>query len=291
MGYPLRPGMGTPLDPGWDTPQTWGTNPHPRPETGYPPDLGLGTPRPGTGYPPRPGTGYPPTSIARSTWYMVGSMPLAFMQEDFLVSYLYLQDMFVSLYLPPASEGWGKGTVFSLSVHTWGGVPHLRSEGEYLVPCLGGTQSQVQGVPSLRSGGYPISGPGGTPSQVWGVPHLRSGVYLISGPGGYPISGLVKGYPISGLGYHPPYPKTDQHSELLLRGGRYASCVHARALSCTENVTIHFFTNNHYCLNCPTPPPPPFFIKGSFVSICFWWGDIILKRFKFYHILFEIMQK
>ena len=71
------------------------------------------------------------------------------------------------------------------------------------------------GVPGLRSGG-------GTPSQVWlrgvpslrfgGVPHLRSGGYPISGPG----------YP----------PQTDHHSKLLLRGGQYASCVHAGGLSC-----------------------------------------------------------
>ena len=51
-----------------------------------------------------------------------------------------------------------------------------------------------RGVPHLRSWW------GGTPSQVW--------------PGGYPL-------------------QTDQHSEHLLRGGQYASCVHAGGLSCS----------------------------------------------------------
>ena len=40
------------------------------------------------------------------------------------------------------------------------------------------------------------------------------------------------GYPPRhGTGYPPP-PETDQHSEHLLRAGRYASCVHAGGLSC-----------------------------------------------------------
>ena len=62
--YPpmTRSGWGTPQDLGWGTPWTWDW------------------------VPPRPGTGYPPSSIARRTWYVVGNMPLAFMQEDFLVA-------------------------------------------------------------------------------------------------------------------------------------------------------------------------------------------------------------
>ena len=112
----------------------------------------------------------------------------------------------------------------------------------------------------LSGGGYHVVslGRGGTPSHVW------LGGYPISGPGGYPISGLgeypipgPRGYPIPGPGVphprswgvpHPRFggtpsqvrgegvpqvpPRTDQHSEHLLRGGRYASCVHAGGLSC-----------------------------------------------------------
>ena len=53
----------------------------PRPGTGY-------SPRPGMGYPPEPGTGYPPpTWDIASTCYVAGGMPLAFTQEDFLVTF------------------------------------------------------------------------------------------------------------------------------------------------------------------------------------------------------------
>ena len=65
-----------------------GGNPH-RPGRGYP---GMDTPRHGMGYPPEPEMGYPSTrqiSIG-STCYTVGSMPLACMQEDFLVKIEYL---------------------------------------------------------------------------------------------------------------------------------------------------------------------------------------------------------
>ena len=155
----------------------------------------------------------------------------------------------------------GESTVFSLSVHTreggypvpgLGGVPGLRSGGipslrsggypisglrwgGYPVPGLGGYPVSVPGgkVPGLRSGGDLVSGLGGTRSQVSGVPHLRSGL----GCGGYPVSGLggvphlrSRGVPHLRSGVLPP---TDQHSELLLRGGRYASCVHAGGLSCS----------------------------------------------------------
>ena len=79
-----------------------------------------------------------------------------------------------------------------------------------------------------------IAGGGGTPSQVptggylaqvWlgggGVPHPRSG------GGGDPIPGNGLGTPLP-----PPGQETDLHSEHLLHGGRYASCVYAGGLSC-----------------------------------------------------------
>ena len=77
----------------------------------------------------------------------------------------------------------------------------------------GGTQGTPW--PDLDGGGYPIPGVGGTPTLGWGVPQpgLDSG-------GGY------LGYPLT--------HQTEQHSEHLLRGGRYASCVHAGGLSCSS---------------------------------------------------------
>ena len=74
-----------------------------------------------------------------------------------------------------------------MSVHTWGGT-WSQVRGGYPVSGLGGTQSQVRGVPHLRSGGYPVSGLGG---------------YLVSGMGGYPISGWG-GNPSQVLGGYPP---------------------------------------------------------------------------------------
>ena len=101
----------------------------PKPEMGYPPDMGWGTPGPGTGTPqtwdgvpptpPRHGTGSPQTwgtpwdmgwgtppdlrwgippkqiSIA-STCYTAGGMPLAFTQEDFLVFLIAFSDVRVT---------------------------------------------------------------------------------------------------------------------------------------------------------------------------------------------------
>ena len=79
-------------------PQTWDRVP-PRPGTGYPPDLGWVTP-PQTwdGVPPGPEMEYSPQTwdgVPPLTWgiastcYAKGSMPLAFTQEDFLVSSLF----------------------------------------------------------------------------------------------------------------------------------------------------------------------------------------------------------
>ena len=94
-----------------------------------------------------------------------------------------------------------------LSVHFWGGVPDPALDGG--VPGLrsrGGTQSQVLGVTSLRSGEVPHLRLGGTQSQVGGVLSLRSGGYSVSGLGGYPVSGLG-GYP----GYPPSKGKKFWH--------------------------------------------------------------------------------
>ena len=92
---------------------------------------------------------------------------------------------------------------------------------------VGGTWSQVWGVPCPRSRGYPVPGLGGTPSQVWGgtpsqvwgvphprsggVPHPRSGGVPHPRSGGVPHPDLVRGVlrvpptlPRPGMGY-PPY--------------------------------------------------------------------------------------
>ena len=171
--------------------------------------------------------------------------------------------------LPPASEGWGK-VLFSVCQSTLmggypisgpagypisglgRGVPHPRSgQGGYPIPGLDG------GVPHPRSGWgevtQPRSGQGGTPTQVWtggypnpgldgGVPHPRSGwgvPHPRSGWGGTPWDrvppDLEWGTPQTWDGVPPTWDGVPpQHGEhlLRLRGGRYASCVHAGGLSC-----------------------------------------------------------
>ena len=70
-----------------------------------------------------------------------------------------------------------------------------------------------------------------------GVPHIRTGWgYPLSGLDGIPPPlGLDGGTPWSGLdeGAQPPV-MIEQQSEHLLRGERYASCVHAGGLSCMD---------------------------------------------------------
>ena len=96
------------------------------------------------------------------------------------------------------------------------------------------------GIPIRSTVGYPILPDGGiTPSfpmkghLIWltgGYPHLADG----GGTPGYSPSGL-DGVPLphwDWMGYPPPFIETEQHSEHLLCGGHYASCVHAEGLSC-----------------------------------------------------------
>ena len=139
------------------------------------------------------------------------------------------------LLLPPASEGCGK-VIFSVCPHLRGGgdtpsqvsgrgVPHLRSE-------VGGTPSQVRGVPHVWGGGTPSQGV----PHACEVPHVWAGTPCLGG-GGYPMSG--GGYPIS-----PPPHCAEQHSEHLLRGGRCASCVHAGGLSCVHISSCKSTTNS-----------------------------------------------
>ena len=104
---------------------------------------------------------------------------------------------------------------------TWDGIPPHNGEKtdipkyKYYLPSY--YPGLAGGVPHPRFGrgypGYPLTRSGwGTPPDLgWGPP----------GPGmGYPSR--------PGMGYPP------QHSEHLIRGGRYASCVHAGGLSCDD---------------------------------------------------------
>ena len=97
----------------------------------------------------------------------------------------------------------GGGTVFTgvcLSTFRGGGMPHPSQCGGILIP------AQDMGVPHPRSGqGIPWGTP---PMSRWGA-----------------SSGWGEGY-----------PQPEQHNMYLLRGGRYASWVHAGGLSCVKEI-------------------------------------------------------
>ena len=159
------------------------------------------------------GRGYPYRSSVACTCYVAGGVPLAFTQEDFLVC-----DVFITTCVRSKRES----TVFT-------GVCLLTFQGGTPSSWWGVPPSQVQvgeGVPpSSWHGGVPHPADGGRyplPRSRWGVPHPANG--------GYPPS---RGSPRQG---YPPPP--EQHRVYLLRGGRYASCVHAGGLSCK---TFEFF--------------------------------------------------
>ena len=116
-------------------------------------------------------------------------------------------------------------------------------------------------TPRLGEGGTPFPGPGRGagvlphPGQIPGRVGVggrgRAGVPPIQirsqvGGWGYPHPGQIPGWGTGwgGIGYPPIQvrsqdgggggrgPLPEQHSVYLLRGGRYASCVHAGGLSC-----------------------------------------------------------
>ena len=154
--------------------------------------------------------------------------------------------------LPPASEGWGK-VLFSVCQFTsrrGEGTPSCRQGGG------GGTPSQVRMgggwwvlhfTSGWWGGGYPHPrsgwGVGVSPLQVW----MGTGATTILGQDGgqgVPPSQVRtgvppsqdRGTPLSRIGV-PPHPgprsgQLEQHCVYLLRGGRYACCVHAGGLSC-----------------------------------------------------------
>ena len=115
------------------------------------------------------------------------------------------------------------------------GVPHHR------LRWVGGSQSQFQ-----VGGGYSIPGPdGGTP----GTPHPDWMGYPSPHPGLDDVSQSMTGWgtPSPGLDGVPPSPhcqETEQHSEHLLRGRRFTSCIHAEGLSC---LLFLFLVLNNNC--------------------------------------------
>ena len=94
----------------------------------------------------------------------------------------------LSCFLPPASEGWGEGTVFSLFVS-----PHLDPGG--------GGSWPTGGIPIFPDGGTPILPNGGKGTPIWwtgGTPIWLMGIPW--GWMGYPI-GTRWGYPLVDTGW------------------------------------------------------------------------------------------
>ena len=112
----------------------------------------------------------------------------------------------------------GEGNSFSLSVHHGGGVPQSWPGGGTLILAGGIPQSWPGGgTPVLAGGEYPSPGWGGGGTPV-----------LAGGGGGYPSPGRgVSEIFFSNFLFPKFFPGIG-----LLRGGRYASCVHAGGLSC-----------------------------------------------------------
>ena len=99
-----------------------------------------------------------------------------------------------------------------------GGVPRRRSGG---VPHSRSGRGGTQGTPLLTRSGWgtpPDLGQGTPPDLGWGTPLPDLGW------GTPPDLGWGTS-PRPGMGYPPP-----QHSEHLIRGGRYAFCLHAEGL-------------------------------------------------------------
>ena len=102
--------------------------------------------------------------------------------------------------------------------------------------CGGGYPVQVWMV-----GGNPGQGwmGGATPSQVWGGTPAKSGWWGVPHPrsGWWGVPPTMTGWGTSPhhdwMGYPPK-----QHSEHLLCGGRYASCVHVGGLSCVFTLFV-----------------------------------------------------
>ena len=132
----------------------------------------------------------------------------------------FLGKVYTSFYhitsLPPASERWWK-VMFSL-------CPPLGGGGVLPPSCQQGRGGVLH--PRSRLGGGMA---GGLPHpKVWMEEHYpppHTGLDRVPPRAPHP---RLDGVPPS------PHQETHQHSEHLLRGGRYASCVHAGELSCSR---------------------------------------------------------
>ena len=124
-------------------------------------------------------------------------------------------------YLHPSNDG-GRGDYIYPADQ---GVPPSGQQGVgYSHPANGGTASFLMGVPPFFPiGGYTLVKTG------WGT-----ALSILAGNTPPSPSRLDGGtHPLAGLdGVPSSCQETEQQSERFLRGGRYASCVHAGGLSC-----------------------------------------------------------
>ena len=131
---------------------------------------------------------------------------------------------------PIPRSGWG-----CTPSQVWTGIPHLRSG-----------RGDTLGYPSIQfpgqdGGGYPRVP---SPLQDWlGYPPPL-------GPNGVPPSRTGWGIPHPDLDWPPPpHQETEQHSEHLLHGRQYASCVNAGGLSCLVFKFVKLFEIKCTCVN------------------------------------------
>ena len=170
-------------------------------------------------------------------------------------------------------------------------------------------------VHNCGGGGYPVLGlgEGGTPSQVWwqggypipGLvggyplpPDLRWGTPLDLGWGtpktwdGVPPQDLEWGTPQTwdlvppldlGLGT-PPRPGTGYPPEHLIRGGRYASCVHAGGLSCciVKTICMQYQSALWHYGKCLTKDME---VVGSSLTESFFFCFLKNLKFKYFQML------
>ena len=166
--------------------------------------------------------------------------------------------------VPPRT--WDGGTPW-----TWDGVPPPPDLGQGTPLDLGWVTSPDLGwgTPPRPGTGYPLDLGQGTPQTWdwvpldlglgtplplgWGTPQTWDGV-----PPPTPPQTWDRVPPRPGMGYPrppdlewgtPPRPGTlypPQHSEHLLRGGRYVSCVHAGGLSCIANGFVIYVFHGWY---------------------------------------------
>ena len=137
--------------------------------------------------------------------------------------------------LTPPSEGWGMYCFHRyVSVHTWG-IPHLHPIIFPLVPCLFLGDTPVTHPRSLPRG-VPQSQARINPSPRWAYPKTEVPFQPGQDCGIHPPHDKAPPPPQPGQDRYPPldWDRTEQQDKYLLRGLRYASCVHAGGLFCLQ---------------------------------------------------------